>query len=267
MKKGAGADKAAKVKEEALKSVPATAEEVKEEVPQFGFGKFEYVNQTLYVGNWKLLDGRKVKHGHGKITFPGVSPQQIGAEEYEGDWAEDKMHGFGRYTYTSGAVYTGQWVEGHMQGRGKMIYADGTSYEGEWSDNQMHGEGIYVDADNVKWQGIFVNGSFESKIQKKLKAEKELLDKINLYKEKALSYFTAWTETFARSDKKTFKENLMPFFATAETCIDYLAEPYVKYEERAPDKWNDLFKTVYDEGRVQITVVANREDSTILRPE
>ena len=36
----------------------------------------------------------------------------------------------------------------------------------------MHGEGVYVDADATPWEGIFVNGSYESKIQKKLKAEK-----------------------------------------------------------------------------------------------
>ena len=59
-----------------------------------------------------------------------------------------------------------------MQGQGKMVYADGTSYEGQWSGNQMHGEGVYVDADATPWEGIFVNGSYESKIQKKLKAEK-----------------------------------------------------------------------------------------------
>ena len=38
-------------------------EEHEPEVPQRGFGKFEYINQTLYVGEWKLLRGRKVKHG------------------------------------------------------------------------------------------------------------------------------------------------------------------------------------------------------------
>ena len=36
-----------------------------------GYGKFEYVDQTLYVGEWKMAsDGKsKVKHGQGKITF------------------------------------------------------------------------------------------------------------------------------------------------------------------------------------------------------
>jgi hypothetical protein len=45
------------------------------EVPRSGFGKFEYVNQTLYVGEWKLTDetNKKVKHGNGKIVFPGAT--------------------------------------------------------------------------------------------------------------------------------------------------------------------------------------------------
>ena len=93
-------------------------------------------------------------------------------------WDNDKMHGQGRYSFTSGAEYVGQWCEGRMHGEGKMTYADGTSFEGSWCQNLMHGEGEYVDAEGVTWSGIFVNGSFESKIQKKLKADKELLDRV-----------------------------------------------------------------------------------------
>ena len=70
-----------------------------------------------------------------------------------------------------------------------MVYADGTSYEGAWENNLMSGEGSYVDADGVKLQGIFVKGTFESKIQKKLIAEKELQDKVNRYKTKAMVFF------------------------------------------------------------------------------
>lgn len=65
----------------------------------------------------------------------------------------------------------------------------------------------------MKWEGIFVNGSFESKIQKKLHAEKILKDKMKLYEEKAREFFTRFQEAFAKSDKKTFKENLAPSFA------------------------------------------------------
>jgi len=45
--------------------------------PQKGFGRFEYINQTMYIGEWKIHKGRKVKHGQGKITFPGAVSGQI----------------------------------------------------------------------------------------------------------------------------------------------------------------------------------------------
>jgi len=131
-----------------------------------------------------------------------------------------------------------------MHGFGKMVYADGTSYEGTWSENLMHGEGFYFDADGVQWTGIFVNGSFESKIQKKLKADKEMLDRVEEYQSKATTFINAFVEVFSKSDKKTFKDNLLGFFATAENCIDFIQEPYTKYEERLPDKWNEIFKAM-----------------------
>ena len=101
-------------------------------MPQSGFGRFEYINGTLYIGNWKLLNGVKVKHGHGKITFLGTTSNDFGNEEYDGDWEDDLMHGFGTYKYTSGATYTGQWVKGKMDGSGIMKYADGSQYDGQW---------------------------------------------------------------------------------------------------------------------------------------
>ena len=62
--------------------------EGKPETPKTGYGKFEYVNQTLYIGEWCLNEnGHKVKHGHGKIIFPGTvnsHGNQVGGEEYDG---------------------------------------------------------------------------------------------------------------------------------------------------------------------------------------
>jgi len=131
----------------------------------------------------------KTKHGHGKIVFAGGQNSEFGNEEYEGDWEDDKMHGFGVYKFTSGAKYEGQWNHGEMHGIGTMVYADGTSYNGSWEHNLMHGEGTYTDLDKVEWAGIFVEGSFESKIQKKLKAEKQLKDKLATYETKAKTFF------------------------------------------------------------------------------
>jgi hypothetical protein len=65
-----------------------------------------------------------------------------------------------------------------------------------------------------------------------------------------LAWFGEFFEVFARSDKKTFKDNLTPFFAGVDTCTDYVSEPYAKFEERTPDKWNELLRNVFDEGKV-----------------
>ena len=158
------------------------------------------------------------------------------------------MHGYGKYTFTSGAVYSGQWLNGQMSGKGKMVNADGTSYEGDWLNNVMNGEGVYFDIDKVTWEGIFINGSYESKIQKKLRVEKEVENKVHEYQDKSKTFFTDFMQAHSKSDKKTYRDNLSPFFASADTCIDYVHEPYCKYEERSPDQWNEFIKEAYSDG-------------------
>jgi hypothetical protein len=101
----------------------------------------------------------------------------------------------------------------------------------------MHGEGVYTDIDGNKWEGIFVRGVYQSKLQKQLKYERmmkkietELLDSVT-------KFFPKFEHAFASSDKKTFKEHLLPFFSTQEENKALYREPYPKYEERTPDKW------------------------------
>ena len=53
----------------------------------------------------------------------------------------------------------------------------------------MDGDGVYIDADQITWTGIFVDGQFDSKIQKKLQAEKVIKDKIIGFEEKAKKFF------------------------------------------------------------------------------
>jgi hypothetical protein len=58
-----------------------------------------------------------------------------------------------------------------------MQYPDGSSYEGALHNNLMHGEGVYTDAEGIRWEGIFVDGGYESKMQKKLQAERIIKEK------------------------------------------------------------------------------------------
>lgn len=103
-----------------------------------------------------------------------------------------------------------------MCGEGTMKYADGSNYSGSWDKNLMEGKGTYIDPDQTKWVGIFVQGAFESKIQKKLAYEKTLKDNAKKYEENAKEFFIHFQEAFAKSDKKTFKEHLSPSFATPD---------------------------------------------------
>ena len=37
-----------------------------------GFGRFEYQNGTIYEGQWKNFDGKKMKHGEGHLIHTGT---------------------------------------------------------------------------------------------------------------------------------------------------------------------------------------------------
>jgi hypothetical protein len=89
-----------------------------------------------------------------------------------------------------------------------------------------------------------------------------LRELLALIKQQALSWFPEFLEAYNRSDKKTYKDNLQPFFATTDTCADYVnVENYAKFEDRAPDKWNEIIKNIFDEGKVKPHVIQKPEDT------
>lgn len=90
----------------------------------------------------------------------------------------------------------------------------------------MHGEGVFIDKEGNRWEGEFVDGVYESKMQKQLKMEKMLNKKEAEVRENATAFFGRFADAFARSDKKSMKDNMMPFFATTEDIKLYVKEPY-----------------------------------------
>ena len=111
-----------------------------------------------------------------------------------------------------------------MHGSGKIMNPDGTSFEGQFVNNQMHGEGIYTDKDNEIWEGIFLNNTFDSTIQKRLAAEKKEREMMNVIKVNVFQWFVEFFFVHGRSDKRTMKDNLTPFFATIDNVGEYVAE-------------------------------------------
>ena len=86
-------------------------------------------------------------------------------------------------------------------------------------------------------KGEFVEGVFQSKLQKALKLEKMLKKKEDDILFKVLGFFPKFEQVFASSDKKTVKENLSQFFALQDEVKLHVQEPYPKYEEKKPDEW------------------------------
>ena len=132
----------------------------------------------------------------------------------------------------------------------------------------MDGDGVYIDADQITWTGIFVDGQFDSKIQKKLQAEKVIKDKIIGFEEKAKKFFADFQDSFAKSDKKTFKDNLGPYFGNYDTCIDFVnIENFPKYEDKPADKWSEVLKAMQDDQSLQIRALSQKDDATLISPD
>ena len=119
-------------------------------------GKFIFVDDSCYEGEFIEIDSKKLRHGQGIFISSG------GIEKYQGGWKDDMMNGDGEYIFASGAVYKGSFKNNLFDGNGDYIFADGSKYSGEWKANKMHGNGEYIDIDNVSWKGNFFNGLYNS---------------------------------------------------------------------------------------------------------
>jgi hypothetical protein len=163
-----------------------------------------------------------------------------------------------------------------MCGQGKIVRPDGSWYEGQWKNSKFDGPGLFSDSNGVIWEGkasgsnligIFDDGKYDSKIQKRLKAEQELKDRLKVVGEKSKVFFEKFFEAFAKSDKKTMAGNLAPFFPNADNSGEYLADPYPKYEERAPEKWNEAFHAMIEAPNLEIRALLKAADSHIIEAE
>ena len=79
-------------------------------------GAFAFVDGSRYEGEYLVGvgEGPPVRHGEGKYTN--------GAEEYTGQWKNDKMCGKGKYVFASGAVYEGSFDDNKFHGQGRYTW-------------------------------------------------------------------------------------------------------------------------------------------------
>ena len=255
--------KEAKVEE---KKEPEKVEEKQEQpvMEMTGYDRFEYSNGIVYVGNWKLTNGVKVKEGHGKLTHVFANSKIPLSEEYEGEWSNDMMNGYGVYKYASSAVYSGNWKNNRHHGYGVYEMANGCRYEGEWEDHRFHGPGAFTDLESIQWKGEFLHGTYESKNQKKLQAERAIKNHIEEVKKSARGIFSAFVDAYSQADKKNYKEILAPFFAINDTMAEFVNEPYPKMDEKPFDKWVAAMTMLRDSPHTEIHVLKHANNATIM---
>ena len=76
-----------------------------------------------------------IKQGKGKLT--------LNEAEYEGDFYNDEMHGYGTMNWKNG--YEGEWKNGLMHGQGSFYYKNGKIYKGSYENGEKNGKGT------MKW--------------------------------------------------------------------------------------------------------------------
>ena len=64
------------------------------------------------------------------------NPEQM-AQIYEGEWKNDKRHGYGAIKCMGSYTYYGQWENNSRTGYGVLAHENGTKEEGQWQSGQL----------------------------------------------------------------------------------------------------------------------------------
>ena len=113
-----------------------------------------------------LLSFYKLK----KYLIKGKAPYfWDNGDKYEGDYKDNKKHGFGSYFYANGEKYEGEWFDDLKNGLGKMYFINGDVYRGTFLNDKKHGFGNYICGDEklrklILALNISVNSGSESNL-------------------------------------------------------------------------------------------------------
>lgn len=139
---------------------PVTKPKPKEKPP---IEKPKPKDDVVFVIKTRYSDGyysgrlrNNVREGEGTFVF------NMG-DKYEGEWKNNKFHGYGIYTYSSqnprDLKYEGHWTEGERKGEGTHYYKNGDRYDGNFDKGLANGKGKYYHANNGEvYEGEFKNG-------------------------------------------------------------------------------------------------------------
>ena len=93
-------------------------------------------------------------------------------------------------------------------------------------------------------------------------------DKILAFQQKSMSFFEGFQDAFGKSDKKTFKDNLSPFFGSVDTCVDFVnLDTFPKFEDKPADKWNETVKGILEDPGHSFKALSMKDESELIDQE
>jgi hypothetical protein len=118
---------------------------------QVGRGLYGWSTGEQYEGEF----ANGLLQGWGRMKWPDRTT-------YEGDWKSERINGFGDLTLPNGDRYKGDFRNGLFSGKGRYTWASGDWYEGMWSEGRAHGPGVKHTAGRVfngQWtKGCWIDG-------------------------------------------------------------------------------------------------------------
>ncbi len=100
----------------------------------------------------------------GKANGRGIGIWYPSGSVYEGDWKDNKRHGFGHYKWADGESYKGEYKDDHRHGTGIYFWKNGQRYEGGWADDMREGEGVvYHSTGKEKLRGVWKKDNYITK--------------------------------------------------------------------------------------------------------
>ena len=97
------------------------------------------------------------------LYIPYFSKVPNPANNYYGEYKNNKKHGYGLQSSFNGDLYKGEFFEGLMQGDGVYYWNNGGHYEGSFINGQIEGEGVEFYTSGNVYTGEFLNGKKNGK--------------------------------------------------------------------------------------------------------
>jgi hypothetical protein len=117
-----------------------------------GKGIYKFANGAEYDGDF----ADSLMSGFGVIVWQNK-------DKYLGDFKAGIRTGKGKYYYANGNIYEGDFKDNIFEGKGTLLYNDGSKYIGDWKSNQRNGKGWLEFKNNYVCEGDFVNNLLDGK--------------------------------------------------------------------------------------------------------